>query len=154
MPIKKTHAYTALPVVLVGAWSGTIPAHAGDPSSPVGEWRTIDDSTNTPKALVKIVERDGLLFGVVEKSLLQKPGHKTCDDCTDDRRGKPILGMDIIRGLRKDGDSWGGGTILDPESGKVYHCTLTLRDGGQRLGVRGYIGVSLFGRTQVWERVD
>jgi len=140
--------------LLAGALCASWPAQAADASSPVGEWRTIDDSTGTPRALVKIFEQNGALYGVVEKSLVQNPPHRTCDDCTDDRRGKPIVGMDIIRGLHADGDHWDGGTILDPENGKVYRCTLTLRDGGQHLAVRGYIGISLFGRTQVWERVN
>ncbi len=124
-----------------------------DVSSPVGDWRTIDDETKTPLAVVRIFEQNGALYGVVEKPLTNKPAHRNCDDCTDDRRGKPILGMDIIRGLHKDGDHWDGGTILDPNNGKVYRCSIGLRDAGQKLTVRGYIGISLFGRTQVWERV-
>jgi uncharacterized protein (DUF2147 family) len=129
-------------------------AAGADLSSPVGEWRTIDDNTHQPKAIVKIFERDGKLYGVVEKSLEQNPPHKNCDECTDDRRGKPIVGLDIIRGLQRDGDQWDGGTILDPENGKVYRCKMTLEDGGQRLAVRGFIGISLLGRTQVWQRVS
>jgi uncharacterized protein (DUF2147 family) len=129
-------------------------APAADPASPVGAWRTIDDSTGKPKAVVRIFERDGRLYGVVEKGLEPNPAHSACDTCTDDRRGKPILGMDILRGLARDGDQWDGGTILDPESGKVYKCRLTLQDGGQRLAVRGFLGISLFGRTQTWERLN
>ena len=128
-----------------------VPAFAADLSSPVGEWRTIDDATGAARALVRIYQHDGALFGLVEQPLA-KDGHPNCDACTDDRRGKPIVGMDIIRGLQADGDHWDGGTILDPENGKVYRCTLTLRDGGQHLAVRGYIGISLFGRSQTWVR--
>jgi uncharacterized protein (DUF2147 family) len=125
-----------------------------DNASPVGAWRTIDDATHQPKAIVRIVQRDGTLFGIVEKSLVEKPAHKTCDDCADDRKGKPILGMEIIRGLKPDGDHWGGGTILDPETGKVYDCKVTLQDGGAKLSVRGFMGMALFGRSQVWERAE
>lgn len=135
---------------LVLASSATLGA---DLASPVGEWRTIDDHTHQPKAIVRIFDQSGKLYGVVEKSLVANPPHRTCDDCADDRKGKPILGMDIIRGLERDGDQWDGGTILDPETGKVYRCRLRLEDGGQKLSVRGFIGVSLLGRTQVWERV-
>jgi uncharacterized protein (DUF2147 family) len=142
-----------LAAVLV-ALAAPVPARAADPASPVGEWRTIDDATDAPRALVRIVERGGALVGVVERPLMAHPTRTRCDDCTDDRRGQPIIGMEIIRGLRRDGDGWGGGTILDPENGKVYHCTLALRGGGARLAVRGYLGLSLFGRTQVWERAD
>ncbi len=130
-------------------------ARAADPASPVGEWRTIDDATHEPKAVIRIFEQGGALYGVVEKSLLAvPPAHKICDQCSDDRKDKPILGMDIIRGLRKDGDQWDGGTILDPEQGKIYKCKMSLQPGGQKLEVRGYIGISLLGRTQTWERVS
>jgi uncharacterized protein (DUF2147 family) len=141
-------------IVVAGAGYMVAPAAGADLSTPVGEWRTIDDNTNTPKAIVKIFERNGKLYGVVEKSLIEHPAHEKCDDCTDDRRGKPILGMDIIRGMAADGDQWDGGTILDPENGKVYRCKMTLRNGGQELAVRGFIGISLLGRTQVWQRVS
>jgi len=130
-------------------------ARAADPASPVGEWRTIDDATHEPKAVIRIFEQGGALYGVVEKSLLAvPPARKTCDQCSNDRKDKPILGMDIIRGLRKDGDQWDGGTILDPEQGKIYKCKMSLQPGGQKLEVRGYIGISLLGRTQTWERVS
>jgi uncharacterized protein (DUF2147 family) len=125
-----------------------------DPASPVGSWRTIDDATGRPQAIVRIFEQNGKLYGVVTQGLEPRPAHTACDNCSDDRRGKPIIGLDIIRGLARDGDQWDGGTILDPESGKVYQCRLTLRDGGRRLAVRGFLGISLLGRTQVWERVE
>jgi uncharacterized protein (DUF2147 family) len=129
-------------------------AAASDPASPAGSWRTIDDQSGLPRAVVKIVEVNGVLSGVVEQSLGPDTGRPNCDDCTGDRRGKAIIGLDILRDIRKDGAVWGGGTILDPESGDVYRCTLELRNGGQQLAVRGFIGISLFGRTQVWERLD
>ena len=125
-----------------------------DSASPVGAWRTIDDVTHQPKGIVRIVQRDGKLYGTVEKSLVEKPPHRVCDDCTDDRKGQPILGMEIIRGLSRDGDQWDGGTILDPENGKVYKCKITLQDNGNKLAVRGFLGISLLGRTQVWERAE
>lgn len=149
MPILR-----ALSLLLAVAACAGHAAWAADLSSPVGEWRTIDDATGLPRALVRIVERDGTLIGIVDKPLMKTPTRTNCDDCTDDRRGKPIIGMEIIRGLRKDGDHWDGGTVLDPEHGTVYRCTLSLRDGGTKLALRGYIGLSLFGRTQVWDRVE
>jgi len=139
-------------LVLAGAAALALGARA-DLSSPVGEWRTIDDNAHQPRGIVRIFERDGKLYGVVEKSLVPHPRHRTCDGCTDDRKGQPILGMEIIRGLERDGDQWDGGTILDPENGKVYRCKMMLRDGGRELAVRGFIGFALLGRTQVWERV-
>ena len=141
-------------VVLAGAAYMVSPATGADLSSPVGEWRTIDDNTHQPKGIVRIFETNGKLYGVVEKSLVEHPAQTKCDDCTDDRKGKPILGLDIIRGLQRDGDQWDGGTILDPENGKVYRCKMTLQNGGQELAVRGFIGISLLGRTQIWQRVS
>lgn len=125
-----------------------------DFSSPVGDWRTIDDRTHQARGIVRIFEKDGKLYGTVERSLIADPPHRTCDGCTDDRKGKPILGMEVIRGLNHDGDQWDGGTILDPESGTVYRCRLRLEDGGRKLAVRGFVGVAFLGRTQVWERVQ
>src|SRR5581483_10766498 len=116
-------------------------------NTPVGKWETIDDSTHQPKALVEISQNsDGSLSGKVIKGLDPKaePG-KRCTACTDERKDQPILGMTIISGMKPDGDSWDGGNILDPENGKVYMCKMHLEDGGQKLVVRGYIGVSLLG---------
>lgn len=133
-----------------------LPAYAGatsDSSSPVGAWRTIDDATKKPKSIVRILEREGSLIGRVEKFLdpAADPGKK-CTECSDERKDRPILGMTIMSGLKRDGDTWSGGHILDPENGKAYRCTVTLVDRGRRLEMRGYIGI--FFRTQVWERVD
>lgn len=123
--------------------------------SPVGRWTTIDDETGKPRAVVRIWEEDGKPFGKIERIFLQpgEPENPTCRECEGDLRGKPIVGMVILRGLKRDGDSWSGGTILDPESGSTYKATIQVVDGGARLKVRGYVGISLFGRTQHWERL-
>ena len=122
--------------------------------TPVGTWRSVDDATREPKAQIAISERGGVLSGRIEK-LLRKDADQAalCDRCTDDRKDKPILGMEIIRGARKaEGrDVWEGGRILDPEKGSTYSLRLTPIDGGSKLEVRGSIGP--FGRTQTWQRV-
>ena len=131
-------------------------AFAQGTDTPVGVWQTIDDNTHQPKALVQISRGDdGALSGKVVKGLNpnEKPG-KLCTACTDDRKDKPILGMTIIKDMRQNGDKWDGGNILDPENGKVYKCNMHLEDGGRKLVVRGYIGVSLLGRSQTWIRQD
>ncbi|WP_374434740.1 DUF2147 domain-containing protein [Inhella sp.] len=121
--------------------------------SPVGVWKTIDDETKQPKALVRITEANGVVSGRIDKLLAAdaKPDAK-CDKCEDDRKDKPIVGMEIIRDVKKDDDVWGGGTILDSAKGKVYKTRLKPVDGGKRMEVRGYVG--FFYRTQVWERVE
>lgn len=113
-----------------------------------GKWKTIDDETGQAKSIVEIAKKsDGKYYGKVSQ-LLIKPEHANCIDCKDDRKNKPILGMEIIRGLKKDGDEFSGGTITDPKTGKTYKCTIS-RD-GEKLNVRGYIGFSFIGRSQTW----
>ena len=124
-------------------------------STPVGLWRNIDDKTGEPKAEVRIVDNGGVLSGRIEKRLVKdaKPD-AVCDACTDDRKGKPVQGLEIIRGARKaEGkDVWEGGKILDPENGREYTLRMTPTDGGAKLDVRGSFGP--FGRTQTWVRAQ
>jgi uncharacterized protein (DUF2147 family) len=123
--------------------------------SPVGLWRNVDDKTGEAKAEIRIVETGGSLNGKIEKRLLKdaKPD-EICDECSDDRKGKPLLGLEIIRGAKKSEgkDVWEGGKILDPENGRNYGLRLTPIDGGKKLEVRGSIGP--FGRTQTWTRIN
>mgnify|MGYP000107721578 CR=1 FL=1 len=117
-----------------------------------GKWKTIDDETGKPKSIVEIFKKsDGKYYGKVLQ-LLIKPEHETCVKCTDDRKNKPVLGLEIIRGLKKEGDEFSGGTITDPKNGKTYKCTIT-KDGVDALNVRGFIGFSFIGRSQTWYRV-
>ena len=123
--------------------------------TPVGNWHNIDDKTKEVKSEVQISEAAGVLAGKVTK-LLRKDAKQdaVCDECTDDRKGKSMLGLEIIRGAKKaDGkDVWEDGKILDPENGKTYTLRLTPIEGGQKLEVRGSIGP--FGRTQTWVRAQ
>lgn len=124
-------------------------------TSPVGLWRNIDDKTGEAKAEIRIVESDGALRGRIEKSLKKDSKPDTvCDECSDDRKGKPIAGLEIIRGGKKaEGkEVWEGGRILDPENGKEYRASFTPIDGGKKLEVRGYLGP--FWRTQTWNRMQ
>jgi uncharacterized protein (DUF2147 family) len=123
--------------------------------SPVGVWKTIDDKTKSERAQVRITEAGGVFTGKIEKLLAAdaKPD-SVCDKCTDDRKDKPTVGLEIIRSVKKaDADNtWDGGTILDAAEGKVYKVRLQLADGGKKLEVRGYVGAPLLGRTQTWIR--
>jgi len=121
--------------------------------SPTGTWRSVDDKTGEAKAEIRIVDDGGALKGRIEKTL--RAGAATrCDECTDERKGQPMAGLEIIRGGRKaEGkDVWEGGKILDPENGKEYRASFTPIDGGSKLEVRGYLGP--FWRTQTWQRVQ
>lgn len=131
---------------------GGATASAAPPASPVGVWRTFSDKDGHESGRVDIVERDGLLYGRVTAILDAAKRDGVCEKCTDDRRGQKVLGMEILRRLKPDGDHWDGGEILDPEAGSTYRCTLRLENGGQTLVVRGYLGMAMFGRTQRWQR--
>ena len=127
-----------------------------DEPSPVGLWKNVDDVTGKPKALIRITETNGVLQGQIEK--LFRPADQDqnprCDKCTDARKDQPIIGMVFMTGLKKDGSEYVGGEILDPDNGKVYRSKMELSDGGKKLKVRGYIGVPMLGRSQVWLRQD
>jgi uncharacterized protein (DUF2147 family) len=124
--------------------------------SPVGVWQSIDDNTNEAKSEIQISDVAGVLTGRVNKILREGPNiKKVCSECTDERKDQPIVGMQIIRGLKQEGSNnvWaGGGKILDPENGKEYTVRMVPIDGGKKLQVRGYIGP--FYRTQLWNRVQ
>jgi uncharacterized protein (DUF2147 family) len=124
-------------------------------ATPVGTWRSVDDKTGEAKAEIRIVDNGGVLSGRIEKRLMKdaRPD-AVCDECSDDRKGKSMQGLEIIRGARKaEGkDVWEGGKILDPENGREYTLRMTPSDGGKKLDVRGSIGP--FGRTQTWMRVQ
>ena len=124
-------------------------------TSPVGLWKTIDDDGKTEKSLVRITEVGGVLTGTIEKVFDGAKQDAKCDLCSDDRKNKPIVGMAIIRNVKQDADDkalWGGGEILDPNTGKIYRTRLKPVDGGKKMEMRGY--VAFMYRTQVWLRVE
>lgn len=131
-----------------------LPMAAFAQASPVGTWKTIDDKTKKPKSTVEIYEaKDGSLAGRVTEVLQSDRGpNPVCDKCSGDRKNKPVEGMVILWSVRKRGDSWEDGKILDPASGKVYSVKITPVEGGKKLEVRGFMGFSLLGRTQTWVR--
>ena len=145
------HFGLCLSAVLIGLVAPLSAAAQSQAASPVGLWRTFDDATQQPKALVRIVEQGGVLAGRIEKLLAYKPD-VLCEQCTDERRGKPVQGMTILSGLKPEGGEWTGGEVLDPVTGKVYRARIKLADAGRKLEMRGYVGVPTLGRTQVWLR--
>jgi uncharacterized protein (DUF2147 family) len=124
-------------------------------NSPIGLWKTIDDATNKPRSLIRISDKNGELIGTVEKGLLPDDSpNDVCDKCTDARKGKPIIGLTIMDGMKATGDAFEGGHILDPDNGETYKCKIKLDATGNKLEVRGFIGISLIGRSQVWVRQE
>lgn len=143
-----TLAVTATAFAAAGAWA--------QETSPIGVWKTIDDATGKPKSLIRISESNGELRGKIEK-LFRDAGEEAnpkCDKCEGTLKDQPIIGMTILTGMKKDGEEYKGGQILDPANGKVYKSKMALSEGGKKLDVRGYIGVPMLGRTQTWVRAE
>jgi len=116
----------------------------------IGEWETFDDLTGDKLSVVEIYNINNIYFGKITH-LFEDPLDSVCDECTDDNHNKPIVGLVIIKNLIKDDDEYNEGTILDPNNGKSYKCYLELI-GDNKLKLRGYIGFSILGRTQYWQR--
>jgi uncharacterized protein (DUF2147 family) len=136
----------------VALWLGSL-TFAQAPS-PVGRWRTTDDKTGQAKSIIEITEMNGDLQGKVERvfSPPARSGNPLCDQCPGDRKHRPVVGMQILWGMKKEGDEYAGGRIFDPETGKTYRCKLRVIDGGKKLEVRAFVGFSLAGRTETWIR--
>lgn len=126
----------------------------GEDVTPLGVWKTIDDITHKPRALIRLFERGGEIFGRIEASFDPKEAHEICDKCSGDRKGQPVVGMEVLRHMRKHGGEYSGGDIVDPETGWVYKCKFTLEDEGKKMTIRGYLGFSLLGRSQTWYRAE
>lgn len=120
-------------------------------ADPVGRWKTIDDQTGKPKSVVEISRNDnGTYSGRIIELLNPSKPNPVCDKCKDDRKNKPITGMEIIRGMKADGDAFSGGTILKPDEGKVYKSKMQLLEGGKKLEVSGC--VAFICKSQTWLR--
>ncbi len=126
---------------------------AAQMASPAGLWTTIDDVTGKPRSIVRIYDRNGVLSGQIVR-VFKRPGDTgICHNCPGAFRNKPIQGLGIMWGLRRsDSNTWDNGHIIDPQVGKIYNVKVTLANGGRSLLVRGYMGISLLGRTQTWHR--
>jgi len=123
-----------------------------------GDWQNIDDETGVPKAVITIfIDSQGKANGKIRELLNQGPGadlNPVCTKCPGEDHGKRAQGLVIMRNLVKDGNTWSGGTILDPNSGRVYRCRIKLSEDGKQLDIRGYIGIPLIGRSQVWHKLN
>jgi uncharacterized protein (DUF2147 family) len=146
-------------VVCITLVAGLFTHHAAfalESESPVGRWQTYDDHTHAPRGMIRIYEEDGKLFGHIERAAEKKNERDICAVCTDDRHGKPIDGLVIIRNMERSAEQpleWSGGDILDPNTGKLYRFKMRVEDHGAKLVVRGFLGLSLIGRTQTWMRI-
>ncbi len=131
-----------------------VPLGAAEPSA-VGLWEQVDESSGKAESWFRITERNGVYEGAIVK-IFFKPGEDqnwVCDKCEGAERGAPVLGLTLIKGMRRKGDAYEDGTIMDPRDGSVYRALMRLSPDGRKLEVRGYLGISLFGRSQVWNRL-
>jgi uncharacterized protein (DUF2147 family) len=143
---------TIAAVVLLGV--GTLGAPAAEPTA-AGLWEQVDESSGKTESWFKISERNGVYEGNVVK-IFPKPGEDenfVCSKCEGSEKGAPVLGLTLIKGMQRNGLAYENGTIMDPRDGAVYRALMKLSPDGGKLEVRGYLGISLFGRTQVWNRL-
>ncbi len=152
---KKTASTFHLAASLLLSLAVQLPlAASANDSSPVGLWKSMDEHSGKPKALIRIADTGGELRARIEK-LYQADGSEyepLCEHCDGTLKNQPIVGMTILSGMKPDDGAYGGGQILDPGNGKTYRSKMTLIEGGKKLQVRGYIGTPLLGRTQTWVR--
>jgi uncharacterized protein (DUF2147 family) len=161
MRVRWAIAVAALLPLVCSAGAQSVPspsasAPSAGQSSPVGLWQAVDSDTKEPTGWFLIDDHNGVFDGIIAKMFL-KPGedpNTVCDKCKDDRKDHTWLGLEIIRGMKPEGENkYGGGTILDPRDGKIYKATMKVTPDGQTLVVRGYIGFELLGQNQYWTRL-
>jgi len=125
-------------------------------ATPVGLWKTIDDETGEERSYIRIIAVGDSIEGSVE-DIIPLPGddpEQICTKCEGALKNEPVIGMRIMWGFEGAEASWKKGYIMDPNNGKTYRCKLVVEDDNQSMRVRGYSGVSLLGRTQIWYRVE
>ncbi|MFT6699431.1 MAG: hypothetical protein ACJAVD_000930 [Porticoccaceae bacterium] len=118
-----------------------------------GKWNSTNEETGNIDSIIEVYEKDGKAFAKVIEIKGSTRKNAVCEKCEDENKNKPILGLNILTGLQENEDEWSGGNILDPRNGRIYNCYIKLIK-PNKLKIRGYIGLALFGKTAYWERAE
>jgi uncharacterized protein (DUF2147 family) len=143
-------------LILAIALGSPGPARAQPQPTAQGLWEQVDDVSGKPESWFRIAEKNGIYEGVLVKGF-PKPGENTaewfCEKCEGAEKNAPVIGLALIKNMKRNGLAYEGGTIMDPRDGNVYKALMELSPDGQKLKVRGYLGIEFFGRTQTWNRL-